>query len=80
MRLNNAMYVCLCNAVTESEVKEACERGATSLPELQKQLGVAMGCGQCADTCCAMLEGKDALAAVPGAASVDGINGLNTRA
>ncbi len=74
------MYVCLCNAVTESEVKEACQRGATTLPELQEQLGVAMGCGQCADTCCAMLKGKDALAAVPAGQAAESINGLNTRA
>ncbi len=74
------MYVCLCNAVTEAEVAQACDRGASSLPELQEQLGVAMGCGQCADTCCAMLEGKDALAAVPGNATGEIMNGLNTRA
>ena len=78
-----AMYVCLCNAVTESEVVEACDRGANSLPDLQEELGVALGCGQCADTCCAMLEGKDALAAMPGTGNATGefVNGgIITRA
>ncbi|MEM7083295.1 MAG: (2Fe-2S)-binding protein [Pseudomonadota bacterium] len=63
------MYVCLCNAVTESEVREACDQGAETLSDLQDSLGVAMGCGQCAPTCCAMLEGKDAMAAIPASAS-----------
>ena len=73
------MYVCLCNAVTESEVVDACQRGATTLPELQAELGVATGCGQCAQTCCAMLEGKDALAAIPGSGSVVVNAGVNPR-
>ncbi len=73
------MYVCLCNAVTESEVAEARDRGATSLPELQEQLGVATGCGQCADACCNVLEGKDALESAPGPGSSPGdpVDGAN---
>ena len=42
------MYVCICNPVTESEVRGCVSRGACTLPELQAQLGVALQCGQCA--------------------------------
>ncbi len=49
------MYVCLCNAVTENAVIEARKRGARTLDDLQEQLGVATGCGQCAEVACAML-------------------------
>ncbi len=43
------MYVCLCNAVTEREVRHAAKLGATSLSDLSKSLGVATCCGKCAD-------------------------------
>lgn len=43
------MYICLCRAVTEQSVRQACESGASTLEDLQDQLGVATGCGQCAD-------------------------------
>lgn len=42
------MFVCLCNGVTESQVRQAIEQGATTLPELTQRLGVAAGCGSCA--------------------------------
>lgn len=43
------MYVCLCNAVTEREVRHAAQLGATSLEDLGESLGVATCCGKCAD-------------------------------
>lgn len=42
------MYVCICNAVTEKQVREAACAGARSLHDLQCDLGVATCCGQCA--------------------------------
>jgi bacterioferritin-associated ferredoxin len=44
-----SMYVCLCNAVTEREVRHAVALGASSLADLKESLGVAMCCGKCAD-------------------------------
>jgi bacterioferritin-associated ferredoxin len=43
------MYVCLCQAVTDKDIRRAAANGAGSLHELQQSLGVAMGCGSCAD-------------------------------
>lgn len=50
------MYVCICNAVTEQDVRQAASEGARSLQDLQCGLGVATGCGQCAGDACSLLE------------------------
>jgi bacterioferritin-associated ferredoxin len=41
------MYVCLCKGVTDSQIKEAVDAGATSIGQLRKCLGVASQCGKC---------------------------------
>ena len=41
------MYVCLCQGVTDQDIVAAVEAGASSLGDLQKQLGAATGCGAC---------------------------------
>ncbi len=41
------MYVCICNAVTEREVNDAIDAGATSVKALSRQLGVGAQCGAC---------------------------------
>jgi bacterioferritin-associated ferredoxin len=43
------MYVCLCNGITESQIRDAVSGGANSLLELRHGLGVAASCGRCAD-------------------------------
>ena len=42
------MFVCLCNGVTERQIREAVCEGACSMTELSACLGVAAGCGKCA--------------------------------
>jgi bacterioferritin-associated ferredoxin len=42
------MYICICNSVTDSDIREAAARGARSLDAIQEQLGVASCCGSCA--------------------------------
>ncbi|HET9678942.1 MAG TPA: (2Fe-2S)-binding protein [Gammaproteobacteria bacterium] len=42
------MYVCVCHAVTEKQIRAAADKGATRLDELSAKLGVATGCGCCA--------------------------------
>ena len=41
------MYVCICNAITDKQIRKAAESGATDLWRLQAKLGVASGCGTC---------------------------------
>ena len=42
------MYICICNAITEREVRGAVSLGCKSLGDLQNDLGVATCCGKCA--------------------------------
>ena len=41
------MYVCVCNAITDREIRQAVELGATSIEHLKDSLGVATCCGSC---------------------------------
>ena len=41
------MYVCLCHAVSDHDIKEAVESGVQDLHDLQANLGVGTGCGTC---------------------------------
>ena len=43
------MYVCICKAVTDKEIRRAVANGADNLYELRESLGVASGCGSCVD-------------------------------
>lgn len=42
------MYVCLCKAVTDRQIRAAAEGGCNSMRDLQRELGVASCCGKCA--------------------------------
>lgn len=44
------MYVCVCNAITDRQIREAAEAGVRDLGGLQAELGVAAGCGSCRQT------------------------------
>ncbi len=57
------MYVCICHAVTDREIREAIDRGARSLMEVQSCLPVASCCGRCEATARDVVE--DHLHAVP---------------
>jgi len=41
------MYVCICNAITDKQIRKAAESGARNLWDLQSELGVATQCGSC---------------------------------
>ena len=43
------MFVCICNAITDHQIKESIAAGASSLTDLKDQLGVATCCGCCSD-------------------------------
>jgi bacterioferritin-associated ferredoxin len=42
------MYVCICNGVTDRDIHEAVSRGARTVKDLRRELGVASDCGKCA--------------------------------
>jgi len=41
------MYVCICKAVTDREIRSAVLDGATTVRALRKQLGCTGQCGKC---------------------------------
>lgn len=41
------MYVCICNAVTDQEIRAAYAEGAHTFAAIQDELGVATCCGCC---------------------------------
>lgn len=41
------MYICLCKAITDSQIRKAVGEGACSMRELRQRLGVASQCGRC---------------------------------
>ena len=51
------MFICICNAITEKQVKAAVTAGAHTLAQLQAELGVASCCGCCAETALDYLPG-----------------------
>jgi len=44
------MYVCVCQAVTDRQIREIVDQGASSLEQVQCHLPVAACCGRCEDT------------------------------
>jgi bacterioferritin-associated ferredoxin len=60
------MYVCICNSVTDRQIRKAVNNGADSLQAIQSQLKVGTCCGKCRD--CARRVIADALAEQPTAA------------
>ena len=43
------MYICLCRAVTDDEIKKAIKSGSKCIKSLQCELGVSTQCGACLD-------------------------------
>jgi bacterioferritin-associated ferredoxin len=42
------MYICLCQGVTDHQIRKAAEDGCRSMRQLGKDLGVGRQCGRCA--------------------------------
>jgi bacterioferritin-associated ferredoxin len=51
-----SVYVCLCNGITDSQIREAAQQGARSVRDLEQCLGVASGCGRCQPYAAELLE------------------------
>ena len=50
------MYVCICHAVTDKQIREEVYQGAKCLKSLQKNLPVGTGCGTCVCTAKQVIE------------------------
>ena len=63
------MYVCVCNAVTDHEIRGAVKLGVSTFDDLSATLGVATCCGRCSD--CARRVLADAMEMAPACAGDD---------
>ena len=43
------MYVCVCRAVTDRQIREAAAEGVRTMRELRLKLGVCSACGKCGE-------------------------------
>ncbi|MEC7106937.1 MAG: (2Fe-2S)-binding protein, partial [Pseudomonadota bacterium] len=50
-----AMYICLCQAVTDRDIQASVDAGAESLDDVQATLPVALNCGTCRDSAEALI-------------------------
>ena len=41
------MYVCVCNRITDHEIRRAAEEGCGNMRQLSRELGVGDQCGRC---------------------------------
>ncbi len=67
------MYVCLCNGVTERDIRQAAEAGCRGMTELTMRTGCGSTCGSCVPLACALLaqaqDASDAQASASGGGS-----------
>lgn len=45
----HAVYVCICNGITDHQIREAAEAGCASVTELTMRTGAGANCGSCLD-------------------------------
>ena len=57
------MYICICKAVTDTQIRHAVSTGARTMRDLRKQLGVCSSCGKCGQCARQVLHGALASAA-----------------
>lgn len=50
------MYVCICNGVTDRDIRQAAEAGCRSVPELTMRTGAGANCGSCLELATSLLE------------------------
>ena len=50
------MYVCLCKAVTDRQIRETVSNGAGSFADIRRELGVATQCGKCGQMAKSIIE------------------------
>ncbi|MFC0679830.1 (2Fe-2S)-binding protein [Lysobacter korlensis] len=59
------MYVCICNGVTDRDIREAAEGGCRTMPELTMRTGAGSTCGSCIEMATDILEQARAVRELP---------------
>lgn len=53
-----AVYVCICNGVTDRQIHEAAAAGVRTVAELTMRTGCGASCGSCLDLAGSLLESR----------------------
>jgi bacterioferritin-associated ferredoxin len=54
------VYICICNGITDRDIRHCMDGGARTIGDLQRELGVTAGCGQCThEVKCLLREARD---------------------
>lgn len=56
------MYVCVCNAVTDSDIRNAVDNGVSTMRQLLQETGCASTCGCCRELAVEVLQESLAVA------------------
>ena len=59
------MYVCICNGVTDHDIRHAAEAGCRSVTELTMRTGAGANCGSCLDLAAQLLDEAHARRELP---------------
>ena len=70
------MYVCVCNAVTDRQIRSQSECTRGTVAEIYRALGIKLQCGKCIPTAKCIIdelqpEARDAAPSVPAFATAD---------
>lgn len=52
------MYVCLCRAVTDADIRQAADAGVADLSQLIEALGVGTNCGACLEAARSIIDAR----------------------
>ncbi|AXK72696.1 bacterioferritin [Lysobacter sp. TY2-98] len=50
------MYVCICNGVTDRDIRQAAESGCRGMTELTMRTGAGASCGSCIEMATSILD------------------------
>ena len=55
------MFICICQEVTDREIKQTANEGVNSIKDLRKSLKVGVPCGQCLESAKGLLKEHQAV-------------------
>ena len=59
------MYVCICNGVTDRDIRQVAEAGCHTIPELTMRTGCGASCGSCLELAAQLLDEVHAVHELP---------------
>lgn len=60
------MYICICKGITDSQIVQEIDKGASTMRELCQRLGVATQCGKCGQQAKQILQKSQGHCNIPG--------------